>query len=190
MTSGPDSLTTVASALRLSVPDARAQRAFEDAFARHVPGGDPKAFALFIYTLGAGRLAEALLAAVVRPFGLEGAQFTVLLHLWMVGRPNRLSPTALSRLVVQSPSGMTHTLTRLERAGFVQRVLLDGDNRAKHVQLTAKGATVARRCVEGLAGLTEELFTAVTHGAGEDLPNMVVAARDLIGMLARGTVDG
>ena len=136
----------------------RVQRAYEHAVADRLPGTDTSAFSLFTFALGAGRRAGAFLADVVRPHGLDGSQFSVLMVLWMNGPPYRLSPTALSRNIAQSPSGMTHTVKRLTTAGLVTRVGLETDGRAKHVELTPEGIECVNRCGKDLAEAISRLF--------------------------------
>lgn len=146
------------------VLDDAQQRSYEQVVQERLPATDPSAWALFTFVLGAGRRAEAFLADVARRHGLDGAQFSVLVVLWMNGPPHRLSPTKLSRFIAQSPSGMTHTVKRLTAAGLVSRPGLESDGRAKHVELTDEGLETVRRCSTDLAAAIEELF------AEEDLP--------------------
>lgn len=146
------------------VIDDEGQRSYEQIVADRLPGIDAAAWSLFTYALGAGRRAEAFLGEVARRHGLDGAQFSVLVVLWMNGPPHRLSPTKLSRFIAQSPSGMTHTVKRLTAAGLVSRPGLESDGRAKHVELTDEGLETVRRCSTDLAAAIEELF------AEEDLP--------------------
>ena len=134
------------------------QANYEGIVADRLPGADVAAWTLFTFVLGAGRRAEAFLSDVVRQHDLDGAQFSVLVVLWMNGPPHRLSPTKLSRYIAQSPSGMTHTVKRLTTAGLVSRVGLESDGRAKHVELTEQGVEIVRRCSTDLAKALEELF--------------------------------
>lgn len=138
--------------------DDTGQHRFERRIAERVPGIDASAWALFTFTLGAGRRAESILADVARPYGLDGSQFSVLLVLWLQEPPHRLSPTMLSRFIAQSPSGMTHTVKRLTASGFVERVGLASDGRAKHVQLTGEGVRVVGDCAAVLAKVVAETF--------------------------------
>lgn len=48
-------------------------------------------------------------------------------------------PVELNAILLQTSAGMTNTLTRLEKLGFVKRVRGKGDNRAVEIHLTAKG---------------------------------------------------
>jgi DNA-binding MarR family transcriptional regulator len=140
--------------------DEQGQRRFEELIAARVDDADPASWSLFTFTLGAGRRAEALMADVARPHGLDGAQFSVLLVLWMNGPPFRLSPTTLSRYSAQSPSGMTHTVKRLTSAGLVHRVGLESDGRAKHVELTEEGERIVAQCATDLAAAVRDTFAS------------------------------
>jgi DNA-binding MarR family transcriptional regulator len=142
-------------------------RIFESSFQARLPGRDANAFALLTYTLGAGRRAEALVADVVRSHGLDGSQTSALIVLWMTGPPHRVSPTALSRTLSQSPSGMTHTIKRLTTAGLVSRVGVASDGRAKHVELTDRGVEVVRSCVEALSEAADRVFATSEEPVGE-----------------------
>jgi DNA-binding MarR family transcriptional regulator len=51
----------------------------------------------------------------------------------------RLRMTQLAQSVVLTPSGLTHLVGRLERAGFVQRVVDDADRRSYFAVLTPAG---------------------------------------------------
>lgn len=134
------------------------QRQYEAQVAERLPGTDVAAWSLLIFSLGAGRRAEAFLTDVVRKYGLDESQLSVLHVLWFNGPPHRLSPTILSRYIVQSPSGMTHTVKRLQKAGLVTRVGLESDGRAKHVELTPEGEALVHRCLAELAEAVSSLF--------------------------------
>src|ERR1700677_4245361 len=62
-----------------------------------------------------------------------------------------LNPSDLTRLVVQSPGGLTKTLRRLEDAGYIRRRPDPADRRALLVVLTDKGRRAAGRGARGLA---------------------------------------
>lgn len=150
-----------------------------------LPDVDVAAWMLFTYTLGAGRRAEQFLAEIVRRHDLDGSQFSVLVVLWMSGPPHRLSPTALSRFIAQSPSGMTHTVKRLSAAGLVRRVGLENDGRAKHVELTDQGLEIVRRCSTDLAAVIESMFSR------DELPvdDLATAQRRLVNVFT-SSLDG
>lgn len=161
--------------------DEAGQRSYEATIADRLPGADVSAFALFTFALGTGRRAEAFLSEVVRRHDLDGAQLSVLLVLWMNGPPHRLSPTALSRNIAQSPSGMTHTVKRLTAAGLVSRVGLESDGRAKHVELTPAGEEAVERCTSDIAKAIEELFPRDSMPVDE----LAAAQRQIVNVFTR-----
>lgn len=87
----------------------------------------------------------------------------------------RLRMSTLAQLVVQSRSRLTHTATRLERLGWVQRRAVREDRRGVELSLTPQGRTVleelsrvhvsdVRRVL--LDRLTPEEFAALGHAMG------------------------
>jgi DNA-binding MarR family transcriptional regulator len=82
---------------------------------------------------------------VLTRFGLSHAEYGVLGALRIVGPPHSLSPTQLRQSVRQTPAGITKTLGRLERAGFIVRSLASGDRRTLLVELTPAGIEMAER---------------------------------------------
>ena len=158
------------------------QRSYEQIVQDRLPQTDPSSWALFTFVLGAGRRAEAFLAEVARRHGLDGAQFSVLVVLWMNGPPHRLSPTQLSRFIAQSPSGMTHTVKRLTATGFVTRVGLESDGRAKHVELTDEGLAAVRACAGDLASAVEAMFPREQF----PLEDLVQTQRRIVNVFTRG----
>lgn len=145
------------------------QVAFQRSISERVPDVDPAGIALFVYATGAGRLVDAFLASVARRHDLDGSQFSVLLTLWCAPPPHRMSPTALHRLLVQSPSGMSHTLRRLRAAGVIRRRDDATDGRAKDVELTAKGIRLLRRCMDEVVAALDEVYRDVPDGALDEL---------------------
>jgi DNA-binding MarR family transcriptional regulator len=77
---------------------------------------------------------EALLAE----HGISITEFDVLITLFNAP-DQRLRMTQLAQSVVLTPSGLTHLVARLERQGFVQRVVDDADRRSYFAVLTPAG---------------------------------------------------
>ena len=145
------------------------QRVFQRAIAGRVPGRPPAGIALFIYAGGTGRLIESFLGTVVARHGLDGSQFMVLFTLWCADPPHRLSPTALHRLLVQSPSGMSHTLRRLGDVELIRRREDAADGRARDVELTAKGIRRVQRVMADLCDELDEVYDGVEETRLETL---------------------
>jgi DNA-binding MarR family transcriptional regulator len=69
-----------------------------------------------------------------------------------------LNPSELTRLVVQSPGGLTKTLRRLEDAGHIRRRPDPADRRALLVVLTDKGRRAAERADTELHSYYDDLL--------------------------------
>lgn len=96
--------------------------------------------------------------AVFAPHGITLGEFDVLAALRRGGEGTSSTPTALARVAMISPAGMTNRLDRLEDAGLIERRPDPGDRRGTLVQLTALGHTTADRAVEDLVAAETALF--------------------------------
>lgn len=108
------------------------------------PEVDPSSAMLLLRAARLGRLVDLYRGRVAnQDGGLDATSHTVLGALLLLGPPHRLSPTFLSRYVVQTSGGMTRTLRRLEDDGLVTRVPDESDGRVSFVQLTKEGKHLA-----------------------------------------------
>ncbi|MGL6042599.1 MAG: MarR family winged helix-turn-helix transcriptional regulator [Sandaracinobacteroides sp.] len=82
------------------------------------------------------------------PVGITLAQFGLLTHLAQLG--GEWSPVRLARAFQVTKQTMTSTLARLEAAGLVAIRPDPADGRGKLVSLTAAGAAMQARCLQGL----------------------------------------
>ncbi len=87
---------------------------------------------------------------VVQKWELDSAQMSVLFALWCAPGPHRQSPTVLHRQLIQSPSGISHTLRRLTAAGLTRRIRdpLDASFLARRAH--PAGVEVARSATDEL----------------------------------------
>ena len=85
------------------------------------------------------RYATRAIDAVFERHGLTIGEFDVLAALRREAEPRVLTPTALSRLLMLSPAGMTNRLDRLEGAGLIERRPDPKDGRGSLVVLTDAG---------------------------------------------------
>lgn len=111
-----------------------------------LPGIDASSAMLLLRADRLGRLIElhrGRLASLES--GLDASSHSVLGALVLLGPPHRLTPTFLSRHVLQTSGGMTRTLRRLEGEGLVTRVPDEHDGRISYVQLTTTGKELATR---------------------------------------------
>ncbi|MDR7086346.1 DNA-binding MarR family transcriptional regulator [Aeromicrobium panaciterrae] len=107
---------------------------------------------LHLTLLHLGRIVESSVQAVLAPEGLELSEHSVLSALWFAGPPHTMSPTQLSQVILQTTSGMSKTLRRIERLGLIERVADPNDGRARLVVLTSKGRETAERPLRQLVG--------------------------------------
>jgi DNA-binding MarR family transcriptional regulator len=87
------------------------------------------------FTTGAMR---AIDEALVDAHDISITEFDVLITLFNAADA-RLRMTELAERVTLTPSGLTHLVTRLERKGFVARVVDPDDRRSYFAELTAAG---------------------------------------------------
>ena len=89
--------------------------------------------------LRASRLLEAALDRDLQRHGVQLSEYEIISML--SEQPDRrLRMSALADLVVQSRSRLTHTASRLEKRGWVQREACAGDRRGVELVLTDDGA--------------------------------------------------
>ncbi|WP_341501857.1 MarR family transcriptional regulator [Gallaecimonas sp. GXIMD4217] len=97
-----------------------------------------------------GRCAERLL----KPHGLQSADFEVLSALRASPPPHSLTPTELYRRLLVSSGGMTKILARLEDRGLITRPANPEDARSKLVTLAEPGKELIEKLTAAL--VTEE----------------------------------
>ena len=89
------------------------------------------------YLLGSARLAERL-DADLRTFGLDLGEYEILVTL-SEAPERRARMSELAEAVHQSRSRLTHTITRMENAGLVDRASCPTDRRGVWAHLTDEG---------------------------------------------------
>jgi DNA-binding MarR family transcriptional regulator len=102
------------------------------------------------------RLNSTALEGHAAGYGSTSSESAVLGAL-LLGGP-ALNPSDLTRLVVQSPGGLTKTLRRLEDAGHIRRRPDPADRRALLVVLTEKGRRAAERVDLALDSYYDDLL--------------------------------
>lgn len=120
------------------------------------------------YLLGSARLAQRL-DADLRKFGLDLAEYEILVAL-SEAPERRVRMSELAEAVHQSRSRLTHTVSRMELAGLVDRSSCPTDRRGVWAQLSARGLalleTAAPSHVEAVRrnfveAMTEDDYTAL-----------------------------
>jgi DNA-binding MarR family transcriptional regulator len=109
---------------------------------------------LYLASMRLGRIVERDLNDVLRADGLERSEHSVLTSLWFNPRWN--TPSQLSATIVQTTSGMTKTVRRLERKGLVARFASPDDGRSQTIRLTRRGHSLAEKHIRQLVALWKE----------------------------------
>lgn len=125
---------------------------------------------------GRARSVSLTLAARVHP-GLDGASYTLLLHLAGLGGPVRAADV-VERTGLDK-STVSRQIARLEELGLLERVPDPSDGRARLVQLTEVGST---RLAEVREDRRKQLRARVADWSTEDL-------REFSRLLARLNTD-
>lgn len=98
------------------------------------------------------------------PFGLKTSQFSILASL---KRQGPLSINALAAALVMDPTTLGRNIRPLQRDGRVAIAVSRTDRRSRDLRLTAAGAKLLDRALEGWAGAQAEFERSVgeTHAA-------------------------
>ncbi len=122
----------------------------------------------FAYSLGRiSRLNERFHMAVqgrseaLRDARRTSVEFHVILSV-LASKGEQLSPTQLCDYTLQTPSGMTKTLRRLEEAGLISRFESAEDARFSMVRLTQAGRKLAGHLMEVTLSAYREAFKDVS----------------------------
>lgn len=128
-----------------------------------LPDVDHDTALVHLTTMRLGRIVESILDQTLRSQGIDRSGHSVMTALWFAGPPHQLSPTQLSWTVVQTTSGMTKTIRRLEQAGLVERTPDPTDGRGQLVRLTRPGLRLVEQHTRELVTRWDE-HLAGHHG--------------------------
>lgn len=85
----------------------------------------------------------------------------------------------LAKLVDASPSRLSHSMSRLEERGWVERQRCDGDARGIHARLTPEGLSAILDIAPGhVTAVRESLFDRLTPEQVEQLASIASAMLD------------
>jgi DNA-binding MarR family transcriptional regulator len=125
----------------------------------------------------AGRLArrvDAFYQETLRGYGLQYSDFSVLSILRLSGA---ISPKQLNTTLAITSGGLTKTIQRLERAGFVSRAPDPEDGRGTLVSLTNEGKRYLEPVFKETIEAHEEIFRDLSK---TDRKRIATALRDLL----------
>jgi DNA-binding MarR family transcriptional regulator len=97
--------------------------------------------------------------ATLTELGLHVGQEMVLSHLW---RQDGLTPSKLAERLSVEPPTVTNMLSRMEKAGFLERCRDQGDARCTRVYLTEKGRKLREPVERHWEEVQERAFAGIT----------------------------
>lgn len=107
------------------------------------------------------RLSRKWIEPVFTRHNLDTGEFDVLATLRRSGAPYRQRPTELYQSLMITSGGLTDRLNRLEKKGFIERVVSETDRRSALVQLTAAGVKTIDTAFAEDMNLEAELLSAL-----------------------------
>lgn len=96
----------------------------------------------------ASLLIDRELDKVFSRHNLSAREFDIMATLRRSGEPFALNPSQIVGALMINNSTLTSRLDRLEKAGWIRRVPIEGDRRSVHIQLTPEGLELINRVVE------------------------------------------
>ncbi|MBL4905970.1 MAG: MarR family transcriptional regulator [Sneathiella sp.] len=147
---------------------------------RERPDIDPAPMAVCgdIWRVGE-KLRQGVLANLSE-YGLDFAQFDVILTLRRQGRGETLSPSALAKDMMLSTSAMTNRLDRLEKRGLIKRTMDPNDRRGLRIILSDEGFALADEMVVSHVETEEQMLSGLSDEERQQI-------RQLLGKIKEGT---
>ncbi len=119
------------------------------------------------------RLSRKWIEPVFTRHDLDTGEFDVLATLRRSGVPYCQRPTELYQSLMITSGGLTDRLNRLEKKGFIKRIVSETDRRSALVQLTATGLkTINAAFVEDMA-IEAELLSVLDDGERRQLATLL-----------------
>ncbi len=126
-----------------------------------IPGGGPDHFQIVMSFLRTDRFHRCAAESQVKKLGIHRSQHMMLMHLAHCQEPP--TQAELAKAFEISPAAVTVTLQKLEKAGFVARRAIDGNNRAKYITITPAGMDIVRRSWELYKALDEAMLSGLSE---------------------------
>jgi MarR family transcriptional regulator, organic hydroperoxide resistance regulator len=113
--------------------------------------------------------------ATLAELGLHVGQEMVLSHLW---RQDGMTPSELAERLGVEPPTVTNMLSRMEKAGFLERCRDTGDARCTRVYLTEKGRELREPVEQRWEEVQERAFAGITADEEALLRDVLVKIHD------------
>lgn len=100
----------------------------------------------------------ANIRGVTESHGVTMGEFDVLATLRRHGPGASLTPSYIADVALVSPSGLTHRLTQLEKAGHIVRHPDPNDRRSFHISISESGAEIADHIIRYITQVSNGVF--------------------------------
>lgn len=146
---------------------------FRAGWASEVPEIDTEPMGVFGRMRRISARTSAPIELLFARHGIDRGEFDVLGTLRRSGPPYCLTPTELYRSLMITSGGLTHRLSRLEKAGLIQRSPSRSDRRSLLVRLTDAGAVLAEVAFAEDMALEAAWLSILTPGERDELANLL-----------------
>lgn len=119
------------------------------------------------------RLSRKWIEPVFTRHDLDTGEFDVLATLRRSGAPYRQRPTELYQSLMITSGGLTDRLNRLEKKGFIDRVVSETDRRSALVQLTPAGLKTINAAFAEDMKLEADLLGSLDTGERRQLATLL-----------------
>lgn len=124
------------------------------------------------------RLSRKWIEPVFARHDLDTGEFDVLATLRRSGAPYRQRPTELFQSLMITSGGLTDRLNRLEKKGFIERIVSETDRRSALVQLTAAGVKTINAAFAEDMNIEAGLLCALDAGERRQLATLLARLLD------------
>lgn len=100
----------------------------------------------------------ANIRGVTESYGITMGEFDVLATLRRHGVGSSLTPSHIAEVALVSPSGLTHRLTQLEKAGHIVRHPDPNDRRSFLISISESGAEIADHIIRYITRTSDFVF--------------------------------
>lgn len=124
------------------------------------------------------RISAARIHDQLNELGITLSEFDVLATLRRSGAKAELTPSHIAEVGMVKPSGLSHRLARLERAGLVSRTVDPDDRRSALISITPAGRRLADRGVDIIADAHNQLIGHLGAGDRRTLDRLLTTLVD------------